>query len=227
MAIHDNPRIVTNGLVLHLDAANIRSYPGSGTTWTDLSGRGNNGSLVNSPTFNSSGYFTLDGVDDHITVPTSTLWNFGTGDFTIEMWVHPTTYTSTSNSPTLLVIRPYNFASPSGMLFYLNNTGNLSVYTDITVSSTVNAPLNIWTHCVFTRLSGTLNFYAQAISGTSTSSFSSYSITNSQDMGIGFDTNFSSDFFTGRISSVKIYSKGLSASEVRQNFNALRGRFGI
>ena len=67
MALSHSPSIVTNGLVLCLDAANSKSYPGSGTTWTDLSGRGNNGTLVNGVGYNSGnlGSLVFDGVDDY------------------------------------------------------------------------------------------------------------------------------------------------------------------
>ena len=67
MAVGYNPRIVTDGLVLCLDSANTKSYGGSGTTWTDVSGSGNNGTLYNGPTHTSGadGYFTFDGSNDY------------------------------------------------------------------------------------------------------------------------------------------------------------------
>jgi len=66
--MYTGPNIVTSGLVLQLDAANTKSYPGSGTTWTDLSGNGNNGTLTNSPTFSSAngGIFTFNGTNQFI-----------------------------------------------------------------------------------------------------------------------------------------------------------------
>ena len=68
MSIAGGPDIVENGLVLHLDAADSNSYPGSGTVWTDLSGNGYNGTLTNGPTFSSSnrGGIVLDGTNDYI-----------------------------------------------------------------------------------------------------------------------------------------------------------------
>ena len=68
MALSHSPLIVTDGLVLCLDAANKKSYSGSGTTWTDRSGNGNNGTLVNGPTFDSGngGSIDFDGVDDNV-----------------------------------------------------------------------------------------------------------------------------------------------------------------
>ena len=68
MSISGGPDIVENGLVLHLDAADTNSYPGSGTLWTDLSGNGNNGTLTNGPAYssNNKGYFSFDGTDDYV-----------------------------------------------------------------------------------------------------------------------------------------------------------------
>ena len=89
MSYHNNPRIVTDGLALCLDANAKRSYSGTGNTWYDLSGNGYNGTLTNSPTYNSSGYFDLDGTDDYIPIPqfdfTSTHsleWWFNTDNLT-------------------------------------------------------------------------------------------------------------------------------------------------
>jgi len=79
-----SPRIITDGLVLCLDAGNPKSYPGSGTTWTDLSGNGNNGTLTNGPTYNSGnlGSLVFDGVNDYV--------NLGDLDlpapFTLSIW---------------------------------------------------------------------------------------------------------------------------------------------
>ena len=87
MAINVRPSIVTSGLVLNLDAANMKSYPRSGTTWRDLSGLGNNGTLTNGPTFNSQngGSIVFDGVDDYASI-NNTIGNFGTSDFTINFF---------------------------------------------------------------------------------------------------------------------------------------------
>ena len=155
MGLSHSPRIVTNGMSLCLDAGNRRSYPGSGTTWSDLSGRNNNGTLINSPTI-TNGSFLLNGSSQYVTVPTSTDWSFGLNDFTIDMWIYPTSYSSTTNNPTLLAINPYYAASPNGIMICLNASGNLTLFTNSVFTSNVTAPLNRWTHCIFTRVSGTL-----------------------------------------------------------------------
>ena len=220
------PRIVTDGLVLNLDAGRQNSYGGSGTTWRDLSGRGNNGTLVNTPTYSSSngGSFNFIGTNQYITVPASTDWNFGLNNFAIDLWIYPTSYSS--GNPTILQIPPYNSSSPSGILLYLTSGGNLSLYTNTQYSSNVIAPLNRWTHCVYTRLSGILNYYAQTVAG-STANLSTFSITNSQSLKIGADLQYNTDYFRGNISAVKIYNRALSAAEISQNFQATRGRYGI
>ena len=68
MAFNYSPRIIQDGLVLYLDAANTKSYPTTGTTWSDLSRRGNNGTLTNGPTFNSSngGIIVFDGINNYV-----------------------------------------------------------------------------------------------------------------------------------------------------------------
>ena len=86
MSSKGGPDINENGLVLHLDAANNKSYPGSGTTWTDLSGNDNNGTLTNGPTFNASnmGSIALDGTNDYIY--RSSLSNFNSSTYTVLLW---------------------------------------------------------------------------------------------------------------------------------------------
>ena len=89
MALQHSPSIVTSGLVLCVDAANPRSYPGSGTTWYDASGNGNTGTLSNGPVYTSgiNGYFTFDGVDDLATFPSTTSTNIST-TITASVWVY-------------------------------------------------------------------------------------------------------------------------------------------
>jgi hypothetical protein len=91
MAYNFSPKVITEGLILYLDAANTKSYPGNGNAWTDLSRGGNNGTLTNGPTFNSGngGNIVFDGINDYVL--TSTInHNIGTGNFTYTVWVYPT-----------------------------------------------------------------------------------------------------------------------------------------
>ena len=91
MATNYSPSIVTDGLVLCLDAANTKSYPGSGTTWTDISGRGNNGTLTNGPTFSSDdgGSIVVDGSNDFILTPRVTGTGLSNRSVSWGIWVNP------------------------------------------------------------------------------------------------------------------------------------------
>ena len=93
MALVRGPRIVRNGLVLQLDAAQRTSYSGSGTAWNDLSGNGNNGTLTNSPTFSSAngGSIVFDGVNDYAQTSTVVLPTSNTSPLTLEAFCYPTT----------------------------------------------------------------------------------------------------------------------------------------
>jgi hypothetical protein len=95
MASFVGPHIPTNGLVLALDATSERSYPGSGTTWYDLSGLENNATLNNGTSWNSSGYMSTDGIDDYISVPNDSSLQVTTG-FTQLIWVKLNNITATA-----------------------------------------------------------------------------------------------------------------------------------
>lgn len=227
MAVAGGPNIVEDGLVLCLDAGNGKSYPGSGTAWNDLSNSPKNGTLQNGPTYSSAngGAIVFDGTDDQVILPQSTIWNFGLGDFAVEIWAYPTSF---ADNPTLVILGPYYGTAPKGMLFYLNtNTGHPSVYTNLGyIGTSTAATLNAWNHIVFTRISGTIYTYVQTVPG-STFNLSTWSITTGSNVAIGRDTQYSNGAWSGRISAVRIYNKRLTAAEVAQNFNATRSRYGI
>jgi uncharacterized delta-60 repeat protein len=139
LAIHYNSKISTDGLVLCLDAANSKSYPGSGTTWTDLSGNGNNGTLTNGPTYNSSnlGSLSFDGIDDYSTLTSNYTLSAG---WTLSFWGNPifdstvstnTVFYSASNPRTFSFYNSSSFPSILGIDFDAsNNLYVTSAYTD-------------------------------------------------------------------------------------------------
>jgi hypothetical protein len=90
------PPSLASTLVLDLDAGNSASYAGTGTTWTDLSGKGNHGTLVNSVTYNSAGYLVFNGNGPYVSLPKSTDFDFNTGDFTVENWIYMTSTNASS-----------------------------------------------------------------------------------------------------------------------------------
>jgi len=173
MAIHYNPTTVSDGLVLALDAANTRSYGGSGTTWTDVSYRGNNGTLTNGPVFTQepklepfggAGAVSFDGTGDYLDIGSSTDFAFGTGDFTIEVWVY-------LKSNTLGVI--YSNEVSNSLFLYLDS-GNLVVrnYGTINLFDLTGPSLNTWTHIALSRSGTDLRLFFNGVQqgGTVTNS---------------------------------------------------------
>jgi len=221
MGIGYGPRVVTDGLVLALDAADRNSYPGSGTTWTDLSGNGNNGTLENGVGYNSSngGSLTFDGGDDYVNCLAQS-----SGSFTQSGWIK-TNNVSTYRS----IISWGQHLSQKDRTLWLNvTTGTAALYfyatNDNMISGTTNCADNNWHYIVGTWDGTTGRIYVDGRlenSGSLTAAAYTYSSTN-----IG--RNISGSYrWNGNISQVSIYNKALTASEIQQNFNALRGRFGI
>jgi hypothetical protein len=229
MATLYSPKIVTDGLVLALDAANGESYPGSGTAWADLSGNGNNGTLTNGPTFNSGnlGSIGFDGVNDTVNMGIGNTF-FPLPQFTINVWFRSFgTVDTTGTTPSL-----YGFTygircgvGSSGLSFSVDNGSNLS-----TTSTTGNIPFRNgdWYNCTMTH-TGTVNsMYINGqfnVSVNRTWSGTSRWPTNGWNLGRDNNDNFY--FFFGQISHCQIYNRALSAAEILQNYNATKGRFGL
>lgn len=217
------PKIITNGLVLALDAANKKSYPGSGTTWTDLSGRGNTGTLVNGTGYNSGnlGSIVFDGTNDWSSFSSNPSYNVGTGDFSAFCWMKSS---NKSNFQTLLSLD--DAATGGGILFYTNITdGVFRTWIGGSVrNGSIDICNNVWNFVGVTRISGTVTHYINSISnGTYVASGS---ITANQNLRLG-SYNGSLNMLNGNIAQVSIYNRALTAAEIRQNFNALRGRYSI
>jgi hypothetical protein len=225
MGIAYNPRIVTDGLVLALDAGNTKSYPGSGTTWTDLSGNGNNGTLTNGPTYSGSdgGSIVFDGVNDYINGVHNTQLNI-TGDITVECWFRVTNTRSDwvrvfgkGDSTNRTVGLWYN-QPLSRFLYQRYGTSNMGIVYNATVS------LNTWYHIVGTSSSNNHTLYLNnVVRGTSTTGTTFASSTDPYKVGYGNVHTY----HIGNVSNCRIYNRALTASEIQQNFNATRSRFGI
>jgi len=226
--------IITNGLVLYLDAANVRSYPTTGTTWTDLSGNGNNGTLINGPTFNSAngGSIVFDGVNDYCRVNSDNN-TFLSSNFSITQWYRPTTNSGgyrilfetnkyRNNLPGGLGIAIYQFSS----YFRIWRRNGVNSYTELITTSNNTIGLNVWKTFTLVRNNGVFNFYIDTIlSSTYSTDNNNYSDT---EFNIGGDGPPSSSYwFVGNISQTLIYNRALTAQEISQNFNATRARFGI
>ena len=232
MGIAYNPSIVTNGLVLCLDAGNTKSYPGSGTTWTDLSGRGNNGTL-NGPTYSSNNGGTLIYTNTSITTVSMSDLRPTTG-ITQESW-----FLSTNNTTQVFIGSQYGTSSNNSYAIWLNAANQWAAGVNIggsfnyqTYNSTVST--NVWYHFVHTYDGANQRMYingSQVFSWATTGSIA-YD-TNNTLLAVGNDWNGSvynvgaSVGVQGRLSIAKIYNRALTDTEIQQNFNALRGRFSI
>jgi hypothetical protein len=211
--------IVRDGLVLWLDAGDRTSYPGGGTTWSDLSLGGNNGTLINGPTFNSlnGGSIVFDGVDDYGILGTITQIAPGTGDFTFEFWINPTNWSNLYMPLFTTTITDGLWIGKIESNFVLR-TYNVADDLQTTTFPTVNT----WTAVVVRRSGTTANIYynnISIVSGTVTRNY----VQGDSEISRDGTTNV----FNGKMSNIKYYNKALSQSEIAQNFNATRGRFGI
>jgi len=236
MAFANGGRIITDGLVLSLDAADRNSYPGSGTTWRDVSGNNNSGSLTNGPTFNSAnqGSIVFDGVDDYATFGNPTSLNIP-GSVTIESWVYPTNIITGGVKAIAsrwdFSARSYKIAilsSTSKFYIDISNVGNDDIY----LQSVQSATINTWYHVVGTYISGvspSLNVYvnSQLSNGVLTGTIPQSLFSGASSFFIGTDGAAVSNPFTGRIATTKVYNRALSATEVLQNYNAQKSRFGL
>jgi len=226
--VADYKNIITRGLVLHLDASAPESYPGSGTSWFDISGNGHVGTLTNGPTFNSGngGYIDFDGTDDYVTIPDSPNWDLGTAEFTIDMWIYlngtqPANYSG--------YIGTFQSKWPASGWVIMNSPGtNMRNYSnDGTYETTIstNVTLSVWNHVVLTKFGNTGYMYING-SSVGTQDWTSRAFNNTGNpllIGAG-----SADYSKIRMASVKIYKGvGFSSAMVNQNFNVQRSRFGI
>jgi hypothetical protein len=240
MSFSHSPKIVTDGLVLALDAGNVKSYVSGSTTWFDKSGFGNNGTLTNGPTFSSvnGGGIIFDGTDDYV-ITTSGLTPALNiiSSITLETWLKSTALANAVHGDG---VNSKGVSSDGNSGVYetlLAQTGgnNYPFFRMRIGSSTptyfpTNIPINLNQiyHFVSTYDGNTIRIFINGIeSGTGLSQTGTIEA-NTQGLTTGVRFQRGSDsFFTGNIFINRIYNRALSSTEILQNFNALRGRFGI
>ena len=218
----DYPAIVTNGLVLNVDAGFTPSYPTTATTWYDVSSGGNNGTLTNGATFNSDdgGSIVFDGVDDEVVIPIDSIFN--TPSVTFEVWAN---LQEIDDRHILYVNWTGNAlevnSDRSAVMFNYSSGGQLGAKTAANVFN-----WDTWAHFVGTYDddSQTLKTYINGVLlATRTSTPSTvYSIYVHKISG----TNFGGEV-KGKISITRHYNRALTSSEITQNFNAQKSRFGL
>jgi hypothetical protein len=238
---------VQDGLIFNLDAGNYLSYPRSGTTWTDLTGRGNNGTLTNGPTFSggSAPSIVFDGADDYVEIPFETILN----DCTIEMWFNATSTkiyqypfalrnTSDGNNFSFFLdMNDTDFGSNAQTMWaYWNSNGNTYSVVSKTGSNGNFGDWNdsTWRNYIFTR-STTISPYTEHYmngvkltnitrNGDQTTKFGNGS---GYKLALGTILGYSGLNFPGNQAIVRIYNKVLSPQEIIQNFESQRVNFGI
>lgn len=218
MGIDIGPIETTDLLVLHLDAANTRSYPGSGNTVYDLSGLGNTSVLTNGPTYNSSnlGSFVLDGTNDYILVNSQ-------ANILSKTAYTKIAYIYISNFSTVNNIISGGFSGQHAFWMFGTdklNAGHNGAWN--TVVGAASLSLNTWYFAAVTYSNSTgwklyLNGREDGTSADTTT------FTGNQEISIG--SYSTANNFTGRIASVQVYNRALTATEIFQNYHATKGRY--
>lgn len=225
MAIIIDPNIASSGLVFSIDAGNTRSYAGSGITVNGLVGIG--GTLVNGVGFTSSntGTFIFDGTNDIMAFPLDSSLDISSS-ITLESFIYPTAYNGASGG--------FILCKPASYYLELGGNGKLRAYFYLLSSegyheSNSTVSLNTWSHVVVTRNSSdsTINLFINGnLDRTLTSITGNIRVQQTYPLMIG---SFQAAGYqlAGRLSSGKIYNRALSASEIKNNFEATRDRYGI
>jgi hypothetical protein len=222
MGLSHSPKVISDGLVLYLDATNTRSYSGTGSTWTDLSGYGYNSTLVSSPTYinNKYGQLAFNGSTQYATVPyTSTLWNGQT--FTLSVWAKKIG-TGDQGTRGIMISKNINYIDHAfngkTMASFRNNSGGQYL-----IYGNDPASYNEWRHYAVTY-DGTMGILYENGAATGSTTLAMVVNSTSADLHIG-RWDGGSHYFNGCISGAMVYNRALSADEVLQNYNATKYKY--
>lgn len=231
--LDSSQKIVTDGLVLNYDIGQLRSYPTTGTAVTDLSGSGYTGTAINGVGYNSSngGNLTFDGLNDRVSRTTNI--NVGS-DFTVSAWIFPTLLGTIRRC---VVGNAENYSLTNGWIFSTggNNSFFLAIGADVAYRV---APANTLTTNTWTFITGVVSGGGSNIvlykNGIALTTYVASLLTSNTIMyaypqfNVGFrDIVYTPDPYTGRIAQVQLYNIALTETEVLQNFNANRLRYGL
>lgn len=223
-----NPRINTYGLQLLLDAGNTKSYPGTGTTWSDLSGNSRNGVLTNSPTYNTSvgGNISFNGTTSTTQIPS---FNITGKDISIFSWFKlnslQTTEASIIRKDSIFQLGFLN--ASTGTVRCLLATAGTTGWVG-TNDFTYAFSTGVWYNFGFVYDDGITKFYVNGINIRTITTITGTLTSGTSDVSIGGNIPAGpSTYLDGSVSTVSIYSNGLLPDKVLQNFNAYRGRYGV
>lgn len=206
------------------------------TTVSDITGNGITGTLMNAPIYNSAGYFKYTYTSSHyINVPANSNYNFlGTAPYTLEAWIYPTRNPGAANYTGIFDRESNPGSGRDGYnLYFLGSAGTTTyliaerfcsgVNTNAGITLDQSVSVNNWHHIVVTYDSNRLKIYRNGLFAGYDAA-STGSITNTtKNLTIGLRGTY----FDGRIALTNIYSSALTASQILQNFNSLKSRFGF
>jgi len=224
MGIDYNSIITTDGLVGYWDAANPRSYSGSGNTWYDLTRNGNNLTLTNSPTFNSSGYFSTGSTGYFTGAGTSSIPT-GNNNYSMFLFARLSSWTDGRGFMSIgdfLVTNQSNafraYSSTLGILIHYWWGNDL-----ISSNNNGNIQNNLWFYAGVSFDGTTRKIYANNVLVASDTP-TSHNVTTTT---IQLAKTVTTEYLQGDISLAKIYNRALSATEILQNYNATKRRYGL
>lgn len=250
MSLYHNPNFVNNGLVLCMDAANVKSYTGSGTSWFDIGGSNSLGTLVNSPTFSATngGSIVFDGVNDVVRVPYSPNWS-QSGSHTVDMWVKVGSIGASAVSLLLnrnnsdyletfaiaidnrQVVRPWNPSGTDQMVvtYQIGLTSDYAGTYSKNKFGTTNGDNN-WHHIagVADNSAKIIYLYYDGLL-VHNASFIGTIAAPTCDMRIGgeYTINTAESQLLGNVARLSIFNRALSAADVYQNYLSMKSRFGV
>jgi hypothetical protein len=236
--MYTGPNIITDGLILSLDAANPKSYPGTGTVWNDLSGNGNNGTLINGPTFSSNniGSIVFDGVDDYTTTITTPTQLLGNPSFTVSGW-----FFRLGNLPTNTGTWGFggNTTNQGINSWWSNNNNQITIDTwgQATFTTGVEYPLQQWVYVTWQKISGAMT-RDNCILWRNLDSYTGGQLIIIRPENVAPNINNNGVTLARisptynvpvniRISNFMVYNRILSPQEVQQNYNATKSRYNL
>ena len=230
MALQHSPQVVFDGLVLSLDAANARSYPGTGTSWNDLSLNKNNATLVG-PTYQTtdSGRFNFDGNNDYVNNLSALSDSFWQANWTASFWVRFNAINTTNLASNDKILLQHGISNQRNGLHLdqRNSRIHFGLFNDDLQGTTVLGT-GTWYNVVFTLNNSnyTKQIYLNDILDNSHTGGGAYTGTGSNTAISQKVLNFGLPF-DGQIGKCDFYDRVLTSTEIKQNYDAHRGRYGI
>jgi len=228
-------KIVTDNLVLYLDAGNPKSYISGSTTWYDISRTGINGTLINGPTFNSSngGSIVFDGVNDYIGLTQITA-NQTIGNYTISIWFSFTNTITPSNVINFMLMEAQNtlLGGVDNYIYLLGSTSGRIGHQTFNPLSTIYTTTNTWVGGSWYNVvisyditTSKQSIYVNGILEGLTTIANCYFNTNTY-FNLGTYTGPPKQwFFNGKMANFMVYKKTLSSNEILQNYNTIKKRY--